>query len=295
MPVRQADAFGAWLRPAAVVAIVCLSGVLALACGGGSSPVGPTGPPAPPPAPNTPPVVELLTASAERVEVGIEVTLVATVRDTETPAAQLRYEWAAPAGSVTADGPGTARWRPAPELTTPEDYRVTLTVIETYGTGNTQEHRVTATSPVIRVHHSVRELSTLTTRFLEDFSTSTIPPATVIRDFSDLCPGKQDELGDVQRNRDNYVINSYTLGTPSVGVAYGGGCRSLPHGQPPRSPVADACITTSVEWRSTDRSTGAAEVARGISVVSGVYHDRRWWLCDSQFAAPSPVNPLFIR
>jgi hypothetical protein len=272
-----------------------LAAVSTSVCGGGSSPVAP-GPTTPPPAPNTPPVIESFTASVERVEVGEEVTLTAVVRDAETPLAQLRFEWSAPGGGVTAAEPGVARWRPSAELSTPADYQVTVTVVETYGTGGTAEHRVAGTSPHVRVHHSVRELSELATRFLQEFSTSSIPPETVIRDFSDTCPGKQEELGDVQRNRDHYVINSYSLGTPQVSVRPGGGCSSLPYPRPARSPPADACITVQVEWHSTERATDGQEVARGTSVLSGVYHERRWWLCDSQFAAPaSAISPMFTR
>lgn len=293
MPLAEAGAARRHTRLAGTVLLA--AGFLIASCGGGSSPVTPT-PPALPPSPNTPPVIESLVAGAERVDVGDPVTLTATVRDSETAPAQLRYEWSAPAGTIETPDPGVARWRPAAELATPADYRVTLTVIELYGPGNTQEHRVSTTSPAIRVHHSPRELALLATTFLQEFSTSSVAPATVIREFSEACPGKQDELADVQRNRDQYVITSFVLGTPSISVRYGGGCSSLPHGQPVRSPVADACITMPVEWHSTERSSGRAETARGTAVLSAIYHDRRWWLCDSQFAAPAgTLSPIFGR
>ena len=282
-------------RVAAWGAALLIAGLLSAGCRGDGAPTTPSPSPGPAPTPNTVPVVESVTASTERAEVGEEVTITAAVRDAETPVAQLRHEWSAPAGTFVAGPPGTAVWRAPSDRPTPEDYRATLTVVETYGPGNTQEHRVSAMSPAIRVHNSPAELSALATGFLRDFSTSSVPPASAVRDFSDRCPGKGDELGDVQRNRDNYVINAYTLGTPNVAVRYGGGCNSLPHPRPRDSPPADACITVSVEWHSTERASGRAEVARGTSVLSGVYHDRRWWLCDSQFASPSTVSPRFIR
>lgn len=278
-------------RPVLAWFVVVVS-VLPAACGG--SPTVPTPPPPPPPV-NTAPVIDALTVSAERVEVDTEVTLTATVRDAETPVTQLRFEWSADGGTFVTDVPARARWRPPSDRATPADYRLTLTLVETYGAGNAQEHRVSATSAPVRVHNSVGELSGLAIDFLKDFSTPSVRPADAVRYFSDACPGKRAELEDVQSNRDARVINSYILGTPRVTVQYSGGCRLLPHGAPNGSPVADACMTVDVVWQSTIRASGKPELTTGVSILSGLYAEKRWWLCDSQFAGSVSSGLTFMR
>ncbi len=89
---------GRILVPAGLVLALIVSG----SCG--SSPMSP-GPVTPPvTAVNTPPVVESIVASATRAEVETDVTITATVRDAETPVAQLKYQWKADAGTFTGEG-----------------------------------------------------------------------------------------------------------------------------------------------------------------------------------------------
>ena len=117
-------------------------------------------------------------ASATRAEVETDVTLTATVRDAETPVAQLKYEWRADAGTFTGEG-ASVKWRAPKGATTPADYAVRLTVTETYGAA--QQNVVNATSPVIRLHDSAKEIGDLALRFLGDFANSLVSPSTCIR------------------------------------------------------------------------------------------------------------------
>jgi hypothetical protein len=62
-----------------------------------------------------------------------------------------------------------------------------------------------------------------------------------------------------------------------------------------KTKTADACVITPVEWRSTYLPTGQLEVAAGISTISGVYRDSRWWLCDSSADGASTLGFWFMR
>ena len=193
--------------------------VLALIVSGscGSSPMSP-GPVTPPvTAVNTPPVVESIVASATRAEVETDVTITATVRDAETPVAQLKYEWKADAGTFTGEG-ASVKWRAPKGATTPADYAVRLTVTETYSASNavggSQQNIVNATSPVIRLHDSPKELGDLSMSFLGDFANSSVSPSTCIRDFSDSCRGKADEKADIEWNREHFVVVGLVAASP---------------------------------------------------------------------------------
>ena len=69
-------------------------------------------------------------------------------------------------------------------------------------------------------------------------------------------------------------------------VAFGSMCRTK---------AADACVITPVEWRSTVLATQAVEIAKGTSIISGIYRDSRWWLCDSLYQGASSLGLHFMR
>ena len=122
--------------------------------------------------------------------------------------------------------------------------------------------------------------------FLEEFANSMIPAATTVRNFSDSCPGKAAELKDVTNNRATRIINSHVYGPTAVNVAFGSACKSK---------TVDACATTSVEWQSTVIGPPPGrKIAIGISTISGVYRDSRWWLCDSSFDGASSLGLHFM-
>ena len=256
--------------------------VLALVVSGscGSSPMSP-GPVTPPvTVVNTPPVVESLVASATRAEVDTDVTITATVRDAETPVAQLKYEWKADAGTFTGEG-AAVKWRAPKGATTPADYAVRLTVTETYSTANavggSQQNIVNATSPVIRLHDSPKELGDMALRFLGDFANSSVSPSTCVRDFSDSCQGKADEKEDVEYNREHFIVVGSSLRLQNVRIA----------ASAMSADVNIACSFTSRAIKCDPQSVGCivgvVGTAAGDCALTAVYEQQRWWLCSSRF------------
>ncbi len=253
------------------------------ACGGSPTTPGPQ--PQPSPA-NTAPVIEGITLSATRLEVGAQATVVATVRDAETPAASLTYQWTAPAGAFTGQG-ASVSWKAPEGITTPQDYPLTLTVVEQYGTSTPRaEHRVSSTTDPIRVHNSPRELSDMTLAFLGYFADNRVSAADAVRDFTDSCSGKAEERADVQRIRDHYDVLSSSFSVRGVNINAAG----------TQANISAAC---SFESRYTSCSpdlpgcvVGAIDRPRGECVFTARYESRRWWLCTSNFIPSSSLSPL---
>ena len=242
-----------------------------LSCGGSPSAPGP-----PPPPPNPPPVISGIEIEPARVELKQEVTVRATVQDAETPAGSLTYEWAADGGTFTGSG-ATVTWRPPADAVTPADYVLRLTVIERYGDSNSQENRVTSNSPAVRVHDSPTELRDMSLAFLESFADSDVPADQCLVDFSDSCRGKESERRDIEENREYYRILSSSLDFDDVDIS---------------SDFLSAWVVVDCEFRSRVRKcpdntpgcvVGAIERAKGECLLSAIYENRRWWLCDSSF------------
>src|SRR6185436_6986472 len=158
---------------------------------------------------NTPPVIQSLTVGS-RAESRADLALVAVVQDQETSPANLVYEWAVTGGTISGSG-ASVHWQ-VPVTTVPTPYDVTLTVIERYavaapGGGNeARENRVTAKATT-HVNDSPREITDLGTTFIDDFLHSERSPEFCVRNFSDSCQGKQDELNDIRENRAKFVNN----------------------------------------------------------------------------------------
>lgn len=262
--------------------------------GCGSSPMSPgpvTSPPSTPP--NAPPVIESIVASAVRAEVDTEVTVTATVRDAETPVAQLKFEWKADAGTFSGEG-ASVKWRAPKDAATAADYTIRLTVTETYGTpnasGGTQQNVVNGTSPAIRVHDSPKELGVLGMTFLADFANSSVSPSTCVRDFSDSCPGKLEEKGDIEWNREHVAILNSSLRLRNVRVA--------PNGMTADMTVACSFTSRIVKCEPRDNKCAVGQVGTvaGDCLLTGVYEQQRWWLCDSHFngaQVPSAFRSFF--
>ena len=184
----------------------------------------------------------------------------------------------------TGEG-ATVRWRAPKGATTPADYAVRLTVTETYGAS--QQNVVNATSPVIRLHDSTKELGDLALRFLGDFANSSVSPSTCVREFSDSCAGKAARKTDVERNREHLTIVNSSLRLQDVRVASSGMTGDM----------RVACTFTS---RIDKCESGTACVVGSVGTVVGdcvltsVYEQQRWWLCTSNFV--NGVNvPLAFR
>ncbi len=245
------------------------------------------------PPPNTPPVIRSITAQGTRpnepsnfADLGEELAVVGSVEDAETPISQLQFAWTSDVGTFVGTGP-SATWRAPTTGTAPLTATLTLTVTETVGAGFTNQVSGKVT---VDVHNSVKEVSDLSVAFLVDFSISSIPPEQVIRDFYDGCPGKASELGDVQVNRANYIIQSYTISNPtSATIDFKGVCAF-------RARKGDACVSVPVEWHSLYKPTGLTETTIGVGYLSAVFRNARWYLCDSDWYGnvTHPLRP-FIR
>jgi hypothetical protein len=252
-------------------------GLLALtvaACSGGPTPPSP-----PPPTPNALPVIASITASAERVEVTDEVTFTATVSDAETPLEQLTHQWTASAGSITGTG-AVAKWRPPTTVPGATPHTVTLTVVERYQSGaQTAENRVSATSPQVQVLDSPKELSELALTFLRDFADSSVSPEQCVRNFSNTCSGKADELGDIQRNRAEFLNLDRKLGPPAVEL---------------NTDRTRATVIVRCEFLARNKATGLEGWAIGNCALTAVLEALKWWLCESRFHSVSAFDPRFI-
>jgi len=243
---------------------------LAAACGT------PTTPPPPPPVvgPATPPVIREIAVPTSRVEAGQNITITATVEDAETPLSQLTYQWAASAGTISGSGT-TATWIMPEGITSGVNVAITLTVFDTYDAvvNNRvvkQQFIVAGTSPTFRVHDSDAELLALAVKFLRDlFGNSSVPPADCLVDFTDLCAdldfGKTAELQDITDHRSLVEVQSVTFFSQIVSF----------QGSDAGTVYSDA------EFRDRWLSDGIVRPYRNEFVVTGRYHQGRWWICES--------------
>jgi IPT/TIG domain len=234
-------------------------------------------------APNTSPVIRSMTAQGRRVrqpssfaDYGETIQITLVVEDSESAPTQLTYQWRACGGSFVGTGP-VVDWTAPPLGTLPSTCTIEVTVLD-------GPHFLNR-SIVVRLHNSVEEVRSMVVEFLEEFANSTVAAATTVRNFSNSCPGKAAELSDVTRNRATRRINAHLYGPTAVTVAFGSACKSR---------TVDACAVTSVEWNSTVIATGAAEIAKGTSTITGIYRDSRWWLCDSSFDGASSLGLHFL-
>jgi IPT/TIG domain len=233
---------------------------------------------------NNAPIIRSIVAQGTRLrqpanfaDYGETIRLTAIVEDAQAAPALLRYEWQPCEGAVVGTGP-QVEWKAPTGGSLPSICTINLTVSD--------GPRVVIGSLPVRLHDSVAEVGALARLFLDEFADSTIPADTTVRNFSDSCKGKADELKNVTDNRRLLIINSHIYGTAKVSVGFGGACASGSR----RKNGDDACILTPVEWRSTYKETGAVEVAKGVSVITGVYRDSKWWLCDSLYDGSSTLG-----
>lgn len=266
---------------------------LAAACGGGSpvlSPLVPTPGPAPvpgppTPAPNTPPRITTLYALNSRVEADEFAELIADVQDDETSVDQLTYEWSSDKGTGTFVGTGRrVRWQ-APHLQpTPDPYVLTLTVTENYEEGGEKnQHKVWA-STTVHYNDSHREVSTMTTTFLNDFATFGVSPEACVRNFTDRCPEKFTELNQIRENRRNYRVQSGTIALQSITF----------NRERTNATAVLSCrfVSTVVIPQTPGVKPGQTETANGTCTITAVYEAAqwRWFLCDSTYKGSSSFS-----
>jgi hypothetical protein len=224
------------------------------------------------------------------VEVGDSVQLSATVSDPETPVQQLVFEWSANAPG-TFEGTGAqVRWRPGITLVSPVQVEVRLTVIERYSVpvGRSSEARENRTTSTVTVHanNSRDELANLALTFLRDFGNSSNSPEFCVRNFTDRCRGKREELGDIRDDRQKWTIASYEVRVDRVDIvgetAY----------------IYAPCTFVSLPRNPT---TPRPPPSSGICALTAVYEPYRWWLCTSNYCQsydgcyPVPGISGFIR
>lgn len=144
----------------------------------------------------------------------------------------------------------------------------------------------------------------LALRFLEDFTDPANSPEYCVRTFTDTCRGKAAELNDIRNNRNDF--DEIITVTPPVitSVEMNSGSTRCTYPASAGGPQACALIIAGVEWRSRFTATNTRGGApgtwlhvRGDAILTGVYENRQWWLCDSNFSGvtvPSTARP-FLR
>lgn len=241
----------------------------------------PTVPTPPPVVINTPPVIQSVTAGAVRIEAGLELEVTASVQDAESSADQLTYTWTAAPTSGTFVGTGArVMWRAPVGADSPDTYTLTLTVSETYRSEGVQRENRVSSSAQVRYNDSVAEISKITSEFLTDFGTYTVSPEQCVRNFSDNCPGKADELEDIRNNRRLFQILSATFTISSVAI----------HSDATRADITAPCTFVDIE-----KATGRRETVTGTCKLRSVYESFRWFLCESRFEWSGTTYGLSLR
>jgi len=234
----------------------------------------------------TPPIIRSIAAPTGRVETGQDFAITAVVEDAETPLSALSYVWTANAGTITGTGP-VVTWRHAAGLTKGVDVVITLTVVDKHKAVENnvivdREYRVVGQAAPFRVHDSAAEMKELARKFLVDlFGNSAVPPAACLVDFTDAgrcARGKQAELEDITENRQLVVIKSAKIYS-QVFVSEG---------------FNAARVISDAEFFSVWNYSGQGGLERGDFIVTGVYEQNRWWLCESTYDPTAGHGPLSV-
>ena len=230
-----------------------------------------------------------MTLNSPRVEADQDVVATASVSDAATPLDRLTYQWSATPvnGTFTAQGP-VATWRAPKQQRTPDTYTLTLLVADSSTPAGSPNQRRASSSVQAHYNDSVREITTISTRFLTQlFATYTVPANQAVVDFSDSCQGKSDELSDVANNRINFHILSGTYSDVSVDL----------NADRTFADVSGTCVFHDIPLNPSAPFYGKSEKVQGICSLTAVYENWRWWLCDSHFRGiPGvPVVPDRLR
>ncbi|TAK11349.1 MAG: hypothetical protein EPO35_12495 [Acidobacteria bacterium] len=233
------------------------------------------------------------------VDLASNVTLSGTVTDVETSPASLTYVWAVSAGTVTGSGASVTWNLPASLAVTPVSLTATLTVTETFTENGVQHRNVASSSLLADAHDSSTEIMDKGFRFLDLFSQSTIPPATVVSDFTSTCRGAAEELQDTIDIRNNYLHLSYSITRlPPVEFKFGQSCVWTAF-SPIRIYNADACSTFRAHWvvralrdvADDGVHTGDVVTTDGRDFIGNVFQSGQWKLCTSDFKG-DPTSTL---
>ena len=225
------------------------------------------------------------------VDLASGVTLSATVTDVETSPSSLTYVWTVAAGTISGTGASVTWNLPALLAVTPSAVTATLTVTETFTESGVQHRNIATSSLLADAHDSSTEILDKGFRFLDLFSQSSVPPATVMSDFATTCDGYAGELQDTVDIRNNYLHLSYSITRlPAVEFKYGQSC-VWPEG---RGIVrADACSIFRAHWvvralrDVPDDGVVAGEIATsdGRDLIGNIFQNGQWKLCSSTWLA----------
>jgi hypothetical protein len=272
-------------RTPVIVSLCAVAAILASSCGSTTTKPSPVTPPVVDPPPvvrNDAPVIASMVVNSPRVEADQSVVATAFVSDAETPLDQLTYQWSATpvVGTFTGSGP-IATWRAPKQQPTPDLYTLKLLITEKYtSAGQPKENSVSST---VQVHYndSVREITTLSMRFLTElFPTYTIPANQAVADFSDSCSGKAFEFDDVANNRINFQILSGTYSNVSVNV----------NSDRTYADVSGTCVFTDTPKDPKNPNFGKTETVTGTCTLTAIYDNWKWWLCSSSFEGSSTTT-----
>ena len=255
-----------------------LAAAVALSIGCGASPSAP-----PPVVANPPPTIESLTIASARAEADRDVQVTASVKDAETPAAELTYAWSAsPKNGVFTGTGATVTWRPPKGETTPDQYTITLTVTERFTSAGQAKQNVVSSSATVAYNDSPAETIGLAVQFLTDYGTYETTAEYCVRNFSDSCRGKAKEQQEIEEDREDVRIFSAGFTAPPAALLNG----ALTQGS-----VRGPC-----EFIDTDKSgpfAGRKRSVKGTCILTTVYQDGRWYLCDSFLESSEKVFLTF--
>lgn len=210
-----------------------------------------------------------MTAASQRVEADQEVQVSAAVQDAETALDQLTYAWSSsPLTGSFSGATAQVRWR-APKLaTSPSLVTLALTITEKYTSGGQAKENTVSGSTQVHYNDSTAETSKLSMDFLKDFTTYEVSPEQCVRNFSDSCRGKADELSDIRNNRALFVIAGGNFSVANVNLS---------------SDRTFANITAPCTFYDTRKDNGKHETVVGTCRLTSVYEDWQWRLCESNF------------
>jgi hypothetical protein len=261
------------------IAVLVAAGCAALAhCGDGGNPIQPP----PPPPPNTAPVLRSVTPNRTQVDAGQEVEVTAVAEDAQTPADQLQFVWNAEPTGGTFSGQGrVVRWRAPTDGPVPTDHAIRVTVRDA------AQATASGTTMPIRVNDGVREMRQLAETFLGDFIDSNKPAEFCVRNFTNSCPGKQQELVDIQENRDGFTIIASQSSYRITEVHLNSGWLNC---TAPAGPASCALVVAPSNFVSRNNHTGRIENAPGTALISGIFEQNQWRLCDSRYDPPATLK-----
>jgi hypothetical protein len=116
-------------------------------------------------------------------------------------------------------------------------------------------------------------------RYLTElFPSFSVSPKDAVQDFTDTCPGRDEEFEDVVTNRKNFHILSGTFNITSLTID---------------PAFLDAKVVGTCVFHDIPNG-GKQETVTGICTLTAVYENWKWFLCDSTFAGLG-VTPESLR